>query len=84
MKDAFCSSGSSPGKSAKPDFGIFSDIPNPTVYLLTPYSKAACAWAAEHIRGDAMWLGSSVVIERRYAAARLAQIEQDGLMVTRG
>jgi hypothetical protein len=31
-----------------------------------------------------MWLGSSVVIEHRYAAARLAQIERDGLMVTRG
>jgi hypothetical protein len=79
----FTKSGSSPGKSREPDFGIFSDVPHPTVYLLTPYSKAACAWVAEHIPDDALWFGSSIVIEHRYAAALLGQIERDGMTVCR-
>jgi hypothetical protein len=77
------SSGSSPGKLSRPDFQLFSDVPNPTVYLLTPYSKSACAWVSEHIPDDAMWFGSSVVIEHSYVAALVAQIERDGLRVSR-
>jgi hypothetical protein len=84
MLNAFCTSGSSPSKKAQPDFHLFSDVPNPTVYLLTPYSKSACAWVSVHIPDDAMWFGSSIVIEHRYAAALLAQIERDGLVVSRG
>lgn len=86
MLDSFCTSGSSPtsGKKTRPDFHLFSDVPNPTVFLLTPYSKSACAWIAEHISDDAMWFGSSLVIEHRYCAALVAQIERDGLEVSRG
>lgn len=88
MDTFFGSSGSSPGSSkrTRPDFSLFSDVPNPTVYLLTPYSKAACVWVAEHIPDDAMWFGSSIVVENRYCAALIAQIERDGLRVavTRG
>ena len=84
MSDTFFSmSGSSPGKP-RPDFSIFSDVPHATVLLLTPYSKPAYAWIAEHIPDDAMWFGSSLVIEHRYVAALLAQIERDGLVVSRG
>ena len=75
---------SSPSKRKRPDFHLFSDVPNPTVYLLTPYSKAACAWIAEHISDDALWFGSSLVIEHGYCAALIAQIERDGLRVSRG
>ena len=83
--DGYECSGTSPGKRTKPDFHLFSDGPNPpTVYLLTPYSKLACAWVAEHIPDDAMWFGSSIVIEHRYVAALVAQIERDGLVVSRG
>jgi hypothetical protein len=52
--------------------------------ILTPYSKQACAWVGEHIPDDAMWFGSSVVIEHRYAAALLAQIERNGLVISHG
>jgi hypothetical protein len=87
MLNAFCTSGSSPtskkGKKPRPDFFLFSDVPNPTVYLLTPFSKSACAWIVEHISDDAMWFGSSLVIEHRYCAALIAQIERDGLRVSR-
>jgi hypothetical protein len=54
----------------------------PTVYLLTPYSKSACAWVAEHIPDDAMWLGSSIVVEHSYVRALVAQIKRDGLVVS--
>ena len=82
--NAYATSGSSPTIPTRPDFHLFSDVPNPTVYLLTPYSKSACAWVGEHIPEDAMWFGSSIVIEHRYAAALVAQIERDGLVVGRG
>jgi hypothetical protein len=83
--DPAVSSGSSPGKRPRPDFHLSSDVvPNPTVWLLTPYSKQACAWVAEHIPDDAMWFGSSIVVEHRYCAALIAQIERDGLVVRRG
>jgi hypothetical protein len=83
MKNAYCTSGSSPGSKSQPDFLIFSDVPHPTIYLLTTLSKLACAWVAEHIQDDAMWFGSSIVVEHRYAAALVAQIERDGLVVRR-
>jgi len=80
-----CTSGSSPtSKRTRPDFHLFWDVPNPTIYLLTPYSKSACDWISRHIPDDAMWFGSSIVIEHRYCAALLAQIERDGLVVARG
>jgi hypothetical protein len=79
VTDLFQTSGTSP--TSTPDFHLFSDVPNPTVYLLTPYSKSACAWVVEHVSDDAMWFGSSIVIEHRYAAALVAQIERDGLVV---
>jgi hypothetical protein len=79
--NAYATSGSSPGKVAQLDFHLFSDVPNPTVYLLTPYSKSACQWVADHIPDDAMWFGSSIVVEHRYVVALVAQIERDGLAV---
>ncbi len=82
--DSFVASGNSPPRSDEPDFRLFSDVPNPSVYLLTPYSKSACAWVANHIPDDAMWFGSSIVIEHRYAAALVAQVERDGLVISHG
>ena|SRR5215469_14567764 len=60
------------------NFHLFADV------LLAPYSKSACAWVAEHIPDDTMWFGSSIVVEHRYVAALVAQIERDGLVVSRG
>ncbi len=80
--DPAVASGSSPGKRTS-DFFLFSDVPNPTVWLLSPVSKNACLWIAEHISADAMWFGSSLVVEHRYCAALVAQIERDGLRVSR-
>jgi hypothetical protein len=85
--DPAVSSGSSPGnrKHKRLDFHLFSDVvPNPTVWLLTPYSKQACAWVAENISDDAMWFGAAIVVEHRYVAALIAHIERDGLVVRRG
>jgi len=85
MLNAFATSGTSPtSKRTRPDFHLFSDVPHATVYLLTPYSKSACQWVSEHIPDDATWFGSSIVVEHRFAAALLAQIERDGLVVSRG
>jgi hypothetical protein len=81
MTDLFQTSGTSPTQS---DFHLFSDVPNPTVYLLTPYSKSACQWVADHIPDDAMWFGSSIVVEHRYVVALVAQIERDALVISRG
>jgi hypothetical protein len=81
--NAYATSGSSPGKQVRSDFHLFSDVPHPTIYLLTPNSKPACAWVADHIPDDAMWFGSSIVVEHRYCAALVAQIERDGLRVSR-
>lgn len=81
MTDLFQTSGTSP---TQPDFHLFSDVPNPTVYLLTPYSKSACSWVAEHIPDDAMWFGSSIVVEHSYVRALIDQIERDGLEVSHG
>jgi hypothetical protein len=81
--NAYAVSGSSPGQ-VRSDFNLFSDVPNPTIYLLTPYSKSACQWVANHIPDDAMWFGSSFVIEHRYAGALVAQIEREGLVISRG
>ena len=80
--NAYAVSGSSPGQ-VRPDFHIFSDVPNPTVYLLTPFSKNACAWVASHIPDDATWFGSSIVVEHSYVHALVAQIKRDGLVVSR-
>ena len=74
-------SGSPPGTRPRPDFHLFSDVPNPTIWLLSPISKNACSWIADHISDDAMWFGSSLVVEHRYCAALIAQIERDGLRV---
>jgi hypothetical protein len=82
MLDAARTSGTSPTDSnCTTDFHLFSDSPHASIYLLTPYSKPACAWIAEHISDNAMWFGSSLVIEYRYALALLAQIEREGLRV---
>lgn len=82
MTDTFFTrSGSSPGKSDSSDFFLFSDVPNPTVWLLSPVSKNACSWIAEHIQDDALLFGSSIVISHSYVAALIAQIERDGLSV---
>jgi hypothetical protein len=80
--DGYECSGTSPGKRTKPDFHLFSDGPNPpTVYLLTPCSKSACAWFAEHIPDDAFWFGSAIVVEHRFIADLVAGVERDGLVV---
>lgn len=52
-----------------------------TIFLLTPLSSAANEWVSEHLPEDAMWFGSSVVVEHRYIAPIVAGIQSDGLEV---
>jgi hypothetical protein len=47
MLNAFQTSGTSPTKKAGPDFSVFSDVPHPTIYMLTPLSKNACSWVSD-------------------------------------
>jgi hypothetical protein len=84
-RSTFSKQSSDVPRKRQPDFHLFSDVvPNPTVWLLAPYSKHACAWVAQNIPDDAMWFGSAIVVEHRYVAALIAHIERDGLAVRRG
>ncbi len=74
--DSFVASGSSP----TPDFEVEN---HQSIFLLRPITPAAEYWIKEFLPQDCTYLGSAVVVEHRYCAALTAQIERDGLRVSR-
>lgn len=82
MKEAFCTSGSSPGSVAnQPDFTILVDG---SIALLTPVSKSAHDWVEQNIGSDngfqPYW--PTAVIEHRYVADILEGIRNEGLVIS--
>ena len=70
------------GSSPTPDFEVQN---HGSIFLLCPQSDSAHTWIDEHISREGFqpyW--PTVLIEHRYCAALIAQIERDGLVVTRG
>ena len=94
MKDAFFSSGSSPGSksldptqsrtssqhNSDPDFTVLGNGCD-TVLLLCPESDAARAWVDEHISEDSTRLGRGVAIENRYFWTILLALQDAGFVV---
>lgn len=81
MKDAFCTSGSSPGNNSEPDFICQN---HGSIFLLIPRSAPATTWIEENLPSDRMTFGDGVVVEPRYVWAILEGIQSDGLAVARG
>ena len=81
MKNAYCTSGSSPGSlEVQPDFTILVDG---SIALLTPVSKSAHDWVERNIgrdNGFQPWW-PTVVIEHRYIGAIAESIVADGLVI---
>jgi hypothetical protein len=59
----------------------FSYSDEGSIVLLTPITAAANDWVQEHLPGDAMRFGHSIVIEHRYADDILNGIVNDGLLI---
>jgi len=79
MKDAYCTSGSSPGSMCtEPDF-LLSD--EGSIFLLQPLTPAAVSWIEENISDDHMTFGSAVVVEHRFIADIVRGAIADGLAV---
>ncbi len=60
------------------DFGVAN---HGSIFLLTPFTEAADAWAEEHLPEDAQRLGPAIVVEHRYIGDIIAGIQGDGLTV---
>lgn len=52
-----------------------------SVSTLKPLTQEARDWIAERIPDDALWFGSSVVIEARYVDAVMDGVAESGLAV---
>ena len=52
-----------------------------SIWLARPYTPAADDWIAEHIPGDAQFLGGALVIEPRYVPDIVQGMQGDGLTV---
>ena len=80
MKDAYCTSGSSPGSMRnQPDFTILVDG---SIALLTPHSISARLWIENNVGREGFqpyW--PVVVIENRYIADIVRGAIADGLAV---
>lgn len=59
----------------------FSFANHGSITILTPVSKRARVWVAEHLPDSAMSWGEGTVIEPRYAGPILDGIAADGLIV---
>lgn len=55
-----------------------------SISLMTPTSDAARAWMDEHIPEDALWHGTSLAVEPRYAPAIVQGMIADGFAVFSG
>jgi hypothetical protein len=84
MRNAFCTSGTSPTRKVRPDFLVSADSAVPSIYVVTPCSKQAHLWVGENVPADALWFSGSVIVESRFVAALVAGVERDGLVVDRG
>ncbi len=87
MKDAFCTSGSSPGprQHTHPDFLLSHDSSLSIIWLLTPISADAHRFVADQIdQGSVLYFGSSVVLDQHYVEALLRGIAEAGLAVSLG
>ena len=80
MKDAFCTSGSSPGNNPEPDFICQN---HGSLFLLFPRSAPAKTWVQAHLQPDHLTFGNGVVIEPRFVWSILAGLLDDGLTVSR-
>ena len=61
------------------DFDCYYD--GSSLYLLTPVSDAAIAWADQHIDPDALGLGNAIAVEHRFIGDIIGGIRSDGLTV---
>lgn len=80
MKDAYCTSGSSPGETNSPDFICEN---HGSIFLLRPISPAALQWIDSHLCSDRQVFGNAVAIEARFVWPILLGIQDDGLVVSR-
>jgi hypothetical protein len=51
-----------------------------TVFVFCPLTSEAKEWTDQHVQADAMWFGSALVVEHRFAWG-LAQAMKDGGLV---
>ena len=82
MKDAFCTSGSSPGSMQnQPDFSVSVDAGS--IFLLTPHSESALDWVEQNIGKHngfrPYW--PTVVVEHSYIVDIVDGIRNDGFTV---
>ena len=80
MKDAFCTSGSSPGRKSEPDFICQN---HGSIFLLIPRSALAKTWVQDNLQPDHLTFGDGVVIEPCHVWAILVGLQEDGLTVSR-
>ena len=52
-----------------------------SLFLFSPISIAAQEWIAAHVGGEALWWGSALVVEPRYARDLSLDMMADGLRV---
>lgn len=52
-----------------------------SIFLLRPLTDAGREWIADHIPGDAMTFGGSIVVEHRYIGEIAMGAVNDGLEV---
>jgi hypothetical protein len=82
MKDAFCTSGSSPGPMEnQPDFSVSVDAGS--IFLLIPHSESALDWIEQNIGKDNAFqpYWPTVVVEHRYIMDIVANLHEEGFVV---
>jgi len=53
----------------------------PSVYIVTPVTKAAKDWVAEHTRLEPwQWLGGGFAVEHSYIEYIIVEMESEGLV----
>jgi hypothetical protein len=50
-----------------------------TVFLFCPLTPQAKGWIAEHVQPDALWFGSALVVEHRFAWGLAQGMKDAGL-----
>jgi hypothetical protein len=67
------------GYSVFPDFCVAN---HGTIFLLTPHTRGAREWLAEHIPDDAQWWGNgTLVVEHRFIQDIVSHLQEDGFIV---
>ncbi len=52
-----------------------------TVFLFCPLTSRAKEWIHEHVQPDAMWFGSALVVEHRFAWGCVQGMRDGGLIL---